>query len=215
MKFQFTLPRGERRIRRNDATGYGAFQFTLPRGERPRIRSFSSSSNRFNSRSHAGSDLRTRSASSATRTFQFTLPRGERLSRLESEEITALVSIHAPTRGATDIPARYGRVHRFNSRSHAGSDAHGWFDKYGQNLFQFTLPRGERLSTKRRRRYGRRFNSRSHAGSDDRLLRLELITTVVSIHAPTRGATFRHGNKDLTRMVSIHAPTRGATTRQI
>ena len=34
----------------------------------------------------------------------------------------------------------------------------------------------------------------------------------VSIHAPTRGATFLHAISANLRIVSIHAPTRGATS---
>ena len=39
----------------------------------------------------------------------------------------------------------------------------------------------------------------------------ELYNTVISIHAPTKGAT-AHGREDLPeRAISIHAPTKGAT----
>jgi len=34
---------------------------------------------------------------------------------------------------------------------------------------------------------------------------------IVSIHAPTRGATFYHFSLGVFFLVSIHAPTRGAT----
>ena len=57
MVFQFTLPRGERPIKRQSLTLSDVFQFTLPRGERPRL--------------HRAIAQRI--------TFQFTLPRGERL----------------------------------------------------------------------------------------------------------------------------------------
>ena len=33
----------------------------------------------------------------------------------------------------------------------------------------------------------------------------------VSIHAPTRGATYQEGTGGVLSFVSIHAPTRGAT----
>ena len=57
------------------------------------------------------------------------------------------------------------------------------------NRFQSTLPRGERPI----------------------MLDLELTEAVVSIHAPTRGATRCFSVAVLQRAVSIHAPTRGAT----
>ncbi len=44
---------------------------------------------------------------------------------------------------------------------------------------------------------------------------LELKEFRVSIHAPTRGATFRFFHKIIWRFVSIHAPTRGATQQTI
>ena len=145
------------------------FQFTLPRGERPSsIGATFLISLSFNSRSREGSDTRrylrcSQMASFNSRSregsdnlnaeicryilwFQFTLPRGERRytrssdstargcfnsrsregSDLNNSEPLALfaVSIHAPARGAT--------VLRF-----------AW--DYAQEMFQFTLPRGERL----------------------------------------------------------------------
>ncbi len=99
------------------------------------------------------------------------------------------VSIHAPTRGAT-----------------------------GKNLirrprseFQSTHPRGVRLYIRRRTIYRSSFNPRTHEGCDS-ISAEELSTGVVSIHAPTRGATQVSGIPNTYRKVSIHAPTRGATT---
>ena len=123
------------------------------------------------------------------------------------------VSIHAPTRGATSYPCPIllqdncfnprshagsdlfpagGLFHlsRFNPRSHAGSDAHSTTDVFGSGLFQSTLPRGER-----RQRMSR------------------FPDHIVSIHAPTRGATSAIFNFSRYNAVSIHAPTRGATLR--
>ena len=37
--------------------------------------------------------------------------------------------------------------------------------------------------------------------------------SLVSIHAPTRGATYKIEERPITPEVSIHAPTRGATAR--
>src|SRR5271157_3364506 len=56
------------------------------------------------------------------------------------------------------------------------------------------------------------FNPRSHTGSD--FIRSSWIGSLflVSIHAPTRGATRRFALDHLHELVSIHAPTRGATT---
>ena len=100
--------------------------------------------------------------------FQSTLPRGERQHPVELPEEIMEVSIHAPTRGATEsqcpavilgefqstlprgerrrlveiLPSLTG----FNPRSHAGSDSY-LPDKDTLYLqFQSTLPRGERRS---------------------------------------------------------------------
>ena len=48
-------------------------------------------------------------------------------------------------------------------------------------------------------------------GATSIMLDLELTEAVVSIHAPTRGATYQTYPEILDNIVSIHAPTRGAT----
>ena len=99
-----------------------------------------------------------------------------------------LVSIHAPTRGATlrlRFPYRYGL---FQSTLPRGERPDGDMLKKRQMKFQSTLPRGERLEGIGVAVVPEGFNPRSHAGSD--IIDLELVTvTRVSIHAPTRGAT--------------------------
>ena len=78
------------------------------------------------------------------------------------------ISIHAPTRGATEEhQCKPAQKHYFNPRSHEGSDPN--FQLFFQNLFAFqsTLPRGER--------------PRCSCGC--------LLCGKISIHAPTRGAT--------------------------
>ena len=78
------------------------FQSTLPHGERRRC---TASTFRqpvcFNPRSHTGSDLPAVFRSPTSRRFQSTLPHGERLGKAVAEEAGEVVSIHAPTRGAT------------------------------------------------------------------------------------------------------------------
>ena len=58
------------------------------------------------------------------------------------------------------------------------------------------------------------FNPRSHEGSDT-ADKYELPVIVISIHAPTRGATEFDGDKIIIKKISIHAPTRGATSENI
>ncbi len=80
-RFQSTLPRGERRVTARISWTCGEFQSTLPRGER-----------------HGGRERCTGNAR-----FQSTLPRGERRECQQIYPILLGISIHAPTRGATNI----------------------------------------------------------------------------------------------------------------
>ena len=120
------------------------------------------------------------------------------------------VSIHAPTRGAT--PKK--------------------FFTNSEEMFQSTLPHGERpmrtRTTHHRTRFNPRsrmgsdrakiavswpskcFNPRSHTGSDTHVRKAHQ-GKLVSIHAPTWGATRIHKPGISVWGVSIHAPTWGAT----
>ena len=122
-----------------------------------------------------------------------------------------VISIHAPTRGATLLPsAGIHSSENFNPRSHKGSDnknreeirlarisihapTRGATARamtiIRSHIFQSTLPQGER-----------RCCSSSNKDS-----------TFISIHAPTRGATNRTKIPLHKHSISIHAPTRGAT----
>ena len=77
---------------------------------------------------------------------------------------------------------------RFNPRSHTGSDRIQQFATRLTFEFQSTLPHGERLSFLPHSVNIVSFNPRSHTGSDLCIL-VEVDAQVVSIHAPTRGAT--------------------------
>ena len=147
-------------------TSMHRFQSTLPRGERQTVANGCNTAMRF----------------------QSTLPRGERQflrqmfrghyhfnprSHEGSDHISApsisfhKISIHAPTRGATcsDCPMVI------------------------RQLFQSTLPRGERHGLLRSLPLLGYFNPRSHEGSDAHGRIYPVMTFKISIHAPTRGAT--------------------------
>ena len=122
---------------------YLAFQSTRPRGARQKLLNRPSTQLRFNPRAHAGRDL------------------------LDDDGVSAvMVSIHAPTRGATII-----------ARS---SSPILWF--------QSTRPRGARLRLKLGWQCRYCFNPRAHAGRDSARAITDTADSV-SIHAPTRGAT--------------------------
>ncbi len=149
-----------------------------------------------------------------------------------------MVSIHAPTRGATgsQIFASIPQT-SFNSRAHEGRDCHKDASTLFKRRFQFTRPRGARQPKSiyrlfcrlrfqfTRPRGARLFPSpKIPAAKKFQFTRprgarlLECLSVVVarnvSIHAPTRGATIDIDNKMCGDYVSIHAPTRGATIRR-
>ena len=100
------------------------------------------------------------------------------------------VSIHAPTWGATRSSAFCPfAITSFNPRAHVGRDRGNVVGVVAVRLFQSTRPRG-----------ARREGVQYLAG-----------LVVVSIHAPTWGATGYKSNILFTKDVSIHAPTWGAT----
>ena len=98
--FQSTLPREERPPKQEDGWLEVIFQSTLPREERQFMPTFSASQNDFNPRSHERSDYEM---------LLYAYP--------------ALISIHAPTRGATTSSRFTLSIMRyFNPRSHERSD---------------------------------------------------------------------------------------------
>ena len=87
------------------------------------------------------------------------------------------------------MPNKKSSLNRFNPRTHTGCDkveAHRYADMW---VFQSTHPHGVRPASL--------YNSNTRE--------------VVSIHAPTRGATMFTSLDKIKVDVSIHAPTRGAT----
>ena len=138
--------------------------------------------------------------------FQSTLPHGERLLYLHVPDIVRLVSIHAPTWGATFLG--YNGAKGYYVSIHAPTwGATSIMQNYTIcKSFQSTLPHGERHSIRSihtpvssfnpRSHMGSDlwfvsslphplcFNPRSHMGSDDDAKKIEKLGNV-SIHAPT------------------------------
>ena len=120
----------------------------------------------FNPRSHEGSDHTPVSIFGDIQISIHAPTRGATNGRYIRGFITP-ISIHAPTRGATgDRKKDHAQRWNFNPRSHEGSD----------------------FSSADCTRAFAYFNPRSHEGSDASHLRV-LINARISIHAPTRGAT--------------------------
>ena len=100
------------------------------------------------------------------------------------------ISIHAPTRGATITGAVLCLLNRyFNPRSYKRSDS----------ALELALICDDD------------FNPRSYKRSD-LPLNISVFVSIISIHAPTRGATCVGNQLPCAIHISIHAPTRGATS---
>ena len=120
--------------------------------------------------------------------FQFTpLRKGQQYLR-HPEHDPEHISIHAPTQGATWMNDRDAK----------------------KNKFQFTPLRKGRPFPPARRTSPINFNSRPYARGDVQVL-LNLVCTLISIHAPTQGATRCGLVRSCAQVISIHAPTQGAT----
>ena len=98
----------------------------------------------------------------------------------------------------------------FNPRTHTGCD--DLAKRYSiEFVFQSTHPHGVRRSWPPQFPfYSSSFNPRTHTGCDG-APEQNAPDILVSIHAPTRGATPPIRHKPRSVEVSIHAPTRGAT----
>ena len=122
--------------------------------------------------------------------FQFTRPRGARPRRARRSARWALVSIHAPARGATGTPLTKKSLRFcFNSRAREGRDETSQREGAGYDPFQFTRPRGARRVLSCPVRRSRRFQFTRPRGARRRTIVPCPAVTSVSIHAPARGAT--------------------------
>ena len=125
--------------------------------------------------------------------FQSTLRRTERLVSTIPNSSDFIISIHAPTNGATHRILRR-RMH--------------W-------KFQSTLRRTERPRYLQQQICRCHFNPRSDERSDPLLSSSKNSIHSISIHAPTNGATIYSLMMRLKELISIHAPTNGATNTSL
>ena len=165
------------------------FQFALPRGERrQRLRQGQHRCPRFNSRSRVGSDGYLAFMPLYLLMFQFALPRGERrfrqIRRRHDCRFNSRSRVGSDRRSQTFTSGALC----FNSRSRVGSDAQRTSSCTATAGFQFALPRGERRGWCSFFSLPRRFNSRSRVGSDRHPSHRQALTPV-SIRAPAWGAT--------------------------
>ena len=100
----------------------------------------------------------------------------------------------------------------FNPRTHTGCDLRNLRVFGSLGGFQSTHPHGVRLSYIEEVHPNDWFQSTHPHGVRPWNFRTDIRLSIVSIHAPTRGATLPFQHMDTSAChVSIHAPTRGAT----
>ena len=190
LAFQSTRPRGARQRAQIGCYNYIVSIHAPTRGATSKRKTIMQPPQRFNPRAHAGRD--NGDAGLQRRTERIN-PRAHagRDWRVCAARCLKHVSIHAPTRGATwHIKHMYLISNGFNPRAHAGRDPKSLNTLIGL----------------------RSFNPRAHAGRDCNP-RPIFNQRVVSIHAPTRGATEAKANNDTTRTFQSTRP-RGARLRE-
>ena len=127
--------------------------------------------------------------------------------------VTDGVSIHAPAWGATRFQGRFDRGQVFQFTLPRGERRHASPRGFASPRFQFTLPRGERLVPCEPIRDRRTVSIHAPAwGATGRQWGI-YYGTRVSIHAPAWGATSGGGSTGGDSGVSIHAPAWGATCK--
>ena len=155
------------------------------------------------------------------------------------QTLISIISIHAPTRGATSqLLSAFARTRKFQFTPLREGRQSGCVVVYWDIPISIHAPtrgatcarretrrrlgdfnsrpyaRGDCHSQRRIRRSKEYFNSRPYARGDQISCRSYGSSNTISIHAPTRGATcdYENGTR-YPSLISIHAPTRGATWR--
>ena len=185
--FQSTHPRGVRRYGRQGGEARLSFNPRTHEGCDDYETKIIVLRDRFNPRTHEGCDCMLLTGWLAAGSFN---PRThEGCDQNTQRRITCfLVSIHAPTRGAT-IKGHYEVVAiKFQSTHPRGVRRRKVLVHRTTYQFQSTHPRGVRLSGLQEFRRHTCFNPRTHEGCDFPHAQVSLRNSV-SIHAPTRGAT--------------------------
>ena len=184
-RFQSTLPQGERLMAEVKDAGLKLFQSTLPQGERLLWIALNVNKKiHFNPRSHKGSDRKITSLVDAFFLFQSTLPQGERHWVCRQCITYVTISIHAPTRGATETEV----VSPLST------------------IFQSTLPQGERRQRARSPPGPWKISIHAPTRGATYLAVLKGWITLISIHAPTRGATAWIQNRSVPRRFQSPLP---------
>ena len=185
------------------------FQSTRPRGARQTMNVYLREDVDFNPRARVGRDECASLIHAYEYLFQSTRPRGRdgeahlsaRHSKISIHAPTRgatvacccrgafrIISIHAPTRGATRYRVVVTLDAKFQSTRPRGARQQHILIRPPVIAFQSTRPRGARRTLDEPRHDLRHFNPRAHAGRDERGI-FPRHSLIISIHAPTRGAT--------------------------
>ena len=186
------------------------FQSTLPRGERLYLILKPPNPKCFNPRSHAGSDARGRLPATFQRGFN---PRSHAGSDQVNGSFSSGQSSFNPRSHGERLLYVIDRVGVpcFNPRSHAGSDLFMVFALLRAGMFQSTLPRGERLSSVSNLIQVPEFQSTLPRGERRVIATINIYKIRFQSTLPRGERLVRHWSLSPPRVVSIHAPTRGAT----
>ena len=209
-RFQSTPPRGGRRIRRQASRSLVRVSIHAPaRGATAASSAHAPDIACFNPRPRAGGDLRLCVQRHYEFMFQSTPPRGGRPADAAHRIRSIHVSIHAPARGATlDRTACAVDECCFNPRPRAGGDAEACGHPCSVSRFNPRPRAGGDLACHGDAVSSRSFNPRPRAGGDPEHRASIIAMTVVSIHAPARGAT-----RDGHRMRVIPSPFQSTPPR--
>ena len=144
--------------------------------------------------------------------FQSTHPHRVRLMGVLPRKQFGDVSIHAPTQGATHSERLACYCYAsFNPRTHTGCDLLPPQQQGKKDCFNPRTHTGCDITHSQESPRAIKFQSTHPHGVRHWLLIGATQSLIVSIHAPTRGATWRNAHQIAIDYVSIHAPTRGAT----
>ena len=171
------------------------FQSTLPRGERLSSLLYASLIPYFNPRSREGSDHPR--SNNHHRTFEISIhaPARGATDKRELTDQVYRISIHAPAKGATMFSTSVSsKDSYFNPRSREGSDPVS--SSFPCSLPYFN-PRSREGSDQQRPEYlggCKHFNPRSREGSDEKHHSDQRKRQKISIHAPAKGATAKTHN---------------------
>ena len=145
----------------------------------------------FNPRTHVGCDRCDATSRSRDLEFQSTHPRGVRLNLAGDIFSISVISIHAPTWGATSVASRIVFSYPFQSTHPRGVRRKARPVPGGSSYFNPRTHVGCDLVVALRITVNPHFNPRTHVGCDTR--RSVTATQLrISIHAPTWGATDRN-----------------------